>query len=115
MRIVFYMISITNIKELKELKSKIVRILTMMTMRSLAGIPPLLGFLAKWQVVTELVKQDLIIVATTLLVMTAITLYIYLRTFMSTLRTAPNYEQNPSNTQKLAAALTLVNIPVLAV
>jgi len=113
--VVFYVISVTNIKEVKELKSKMMGIITISMLRSLAGVPPLLGFLPKWQIATESVKQGLIAVATVLLVLTAITLYIYLRTFMSTLRRAPRQEQNPTVTQKINATLVLVNTPVLVV
>jgi len=115
MRVVFYTISITNIKEVKELKSKRIRIATMVMLRSLAGIPPLLGFLPKWQIATESVKQDLIVVAAILLTLTAITFYIYLRTIIANLRRTPSYEWNPSISQKILAMLTLINTPVLVV
>jgi len=102
-------------KEVKELKSKGMRVITIAMLSSLAGVPPLLGFLPKWQIATESVKQGLIVVATALLLMTAITFYIYLRTFMASLRSTPRYEKNPSISQKLIALLVLINTPILVV
>jgi len=47
MRMVFYVISAVNIKEVKELKTKGTRVVIIVLLRSLAGVPPLLGFLPK--------------------------------------------------------------------
>nr|AQZ60094.1 NADH dehydrogenase subunit 2 [Gymnodiptychus dybowskii]QNH82348.1 NADH dehydrogenase subunit 2 [Gymnodiptychus dybowskii] len=50
-----------------------------LVMLSLAGLPPLTGFLPKWMILQELTKQDLPVIATAMALTALISLYFYLR------------------------------------
>nr|ABP52128.1 NADH dehydrogenase subunit 2 [Anolis cristatellus] len=71
--------------------SPILTIITMLTFLSLGGLPPLTGFLPKWLVLEELVKQNLTPLATTMAISALLSLFFYLRlTYTTTLTLAPN-------------------------
>nr|AUZ97755.1 NADH dehydrogenase subunit 2 [Gymnodiptychus integrigymnatus]QJD14355.1 NADH dehydrogenase subunit 2 [Gymnodiptychus integrigymnatus] len=62
-----------------------------LVMLSLAGLPPLTGFMPKWMILQELSKQDLPIIATVMALAALISLYFYLRLcFTMTLTISPN-------------------------
>nr|ACL82534.1 NADH dehydrogenase subunit 2 [Heleia goodfellowi] len=50
-----------------------------LTLLSLAGLPPLTGFLPKWLIIQELTKQDMIPAATTISLLSLLGLFFYLR------------------------------------
>nr|ABP52132.1 NADH dehydrogenase subunit 2 [Anolis cristatellus]ABP87535.1 NADH dehydrogenase subunit 2 [Anolis cristatellus] len=71
--------------------SPILTIITMLTFLSLGGLPPLTGFLPKWLVLEELVKQNLTPLATAMAISALLSLFFYLRlTYTTTLTLAPN-------------------------
>lgn len=84
---------------------------------NLAGIPPLAGFLAKWMVLREVLKFNLIIIITLFLVIRRINLYIYLR-FINLIVTK-NFLKKQKIVKKTKKLLTLlistVNIYPLAI
>nr|WNH21895.1 NADH dehydrogenase subunit 2 [Synodus intermedius] len=58
---------------------------------SLAGLPPLSGFMPKWLILQELAKQHLTVLATACAMSALISLYFYLRlSYAMTLTTSPN-------------------------
>jgi NADH-quinone oxidoreductase subunit N len=70
-----------NLSDLKGLYSRnpFMGLLAVVIFMSLAGIPPLLGFWAKFWVLMALVKSDYLLVALSVLVSSLISLYFYLK------------------------------------
>nr|NP_443672.1 NADH dehydrogenase subunit 2 [Dactyloptena peterseni]BAB70392.1 NADH dehydrogenase subunit 2 [Dactyloptena peterseni] len=65
--------------------------LTPLVLLSLAGLPPLTGFMPKWLILQELTKQSLAPVATLAALSALLSLYFYLRlAYAMTLTTSPN-------------------------
>nr|AWX35989.1 NADH dehydrogenase subunit 2 [Halcyon albiventris] len=69
----------------------------MLTLLSLAGLPPLTGFLPKWLIIQELTKQEMAPAATIIAMLSLLGLFFYLRlTYYSTITLPPN----PTNHMK---------------
>nr|AKJ78369.1 NADH dehydrogenase subunit 2 [Todiramphus nigrocyaneus] len=69
----------------------------MLTLLSLAGLPPLTGFLPKWLIIQELTKQEMAPAATIIAMLSLLGLFFYLRlTYYSTITMPPN----PTNHMK---------------
>nr|BCD55870.1 NADH dehydrogenase subunit 2 [Phalacrocorax pelagicus pelagicus] len=63
----------------------------MVTLLSLAGLPPLTGFLPKWLIIQELTKQEMIPSAMTMTILSLLGLFFYLRlAYHSTITLPPN-------------------------
>nr|ACD12973.1 NADH dehydrogenase subunit 2 [Fregata aquila] len=63
----------------------------MLTLLSLAGLPPLTGFLPKWLIVQELTKQEMTTAATIMAMLSLLGLFFYLRlAYYSTITLPPN-------------------------
>nr|AAL36844.1 NADH dehydrogenase subunit 2 [Alectura lathami] len=63
----------------------------MLTLLSLAGLPPLTGFLPKWLIIQELTKQDMTPAATIITMLSLLSLFFYLRlAYHSTITLPPN-------------------------
>nr|YP_588186.1 NADH dehydrogenase subunit 2 [Synthliboramphus antiquus]BAE92876.1 NADH dehydrogenase subunit 2 [Synthliboramphus antiquus] len=63
----------------------------MLTLLSLAGLPPLTGFLPKWLIIQELTKQEMTTVATMITMLSLLGLFFYLRlAYYSTITLPPN-------------------------
>nr|APA16967.1 NADH dehydrogenase subunit 2 [Otidiphaps nobilis] len=63
----------------------------MLTLLSLAGLPPLTGFLPKWLIIQELTKQEMTVVATIMAMLSLLGLFFYLRlAYHSTITLPPN-------------------------
>nr|AIC66224.1 NADH dehydrogenase subunit 2 [Procnias nudicollis] len=63
----------------------------MLTLLSLAGLPPLTGFLPKWLIIQELTKQELTAAATTIALLSLLGLFFYLRlAYCATITLPPN-------------------------
>ncbi|YP_009025127.1 NADH dehydrogenase subunit 2 (mitochondrion) [Egretta garzetta] len=63
----------------------------MLTLLSLAGLPPLTGFLPKWLIIQELTKQELTTAATIIAMLSLLSLFFYLRlAYYSTVTLPPN-------------------------
>nr|YP_009740680.1 NADH dehydrogenase subunit 2 [Ergatettix dorsifera]QID03642.1 NADH dehydrogenase subunit 2 [Ergatettix dorsifera] len=54
-----------------------------MSFMSLGGLPPFLGFLPKWMLIQELMNNLMYTVAVTLIISSTITLYFYMKMFLS--------------------------------
>nr|YP_010960588.1 NADH dehydrogenase subunit 2 [Myrophis microchir]WNH38030.1 NADH dehydrogenase subunit 2 [Myrophis microchir] len=60
-------------------KAPMLMTINMATMLSLAGLPPLSGFMPKWLILQELTKQDLPVMATLMALTALLSLFFYLR------------------------------------
>nr|YP_009111949.1 NADH dehydrogenase subunit 2 [Butorides striata]AHN95834.1 NADH dehydrogenase subunit 2 [Butorides striata] len=92
----------------------------MLTLLSLAGLPPLSGFLPKWLIIQELTKQELTTAATIITMLSLLSLFFYLRlAYYSTVTLPPNstnhmkqwHTNKPTNTT--IAILTSLSILLL--
>nr|AFB19455.1 NADH dehydrogenase subunit 2 [Illadopsis pyrrhoptera]AFB19456.1 NADH dehydrogenase subunit 2 [Illadopsis pyrrhoptera] len=66
----------------------------LLTLLSLAGLPPLTGFLPKWLIIQELTKQDMIAAATTISLLSLLSLFFYLRLAYCATITLPPHTTN---------------------
>jgi NADH-quinone oxidoreductase subunit N len=94
-----------NIKEIKKAPSW----LPIMVSSNLAGLPPSIGFLAKWILICQLVRIKATLIVTTLLVTRTINFFIYIRMFLTNLSLRPNQSPNLIQPQ-MKAILTLTTL-----
>nr|AHY87114.1 NADH dehydrogenase subunit 2 [Liocichla phoenicea] len=66
----------------------------LLTLLSLAGLPPLTGFLPKWLIIQELTKQDMIPMAMTISILSLLSLFFYLRLAYCATITLPPHTTN---------------------
>nr|AFQ38290.1 NADH dehydrogenase subunit 2 [Sicalis citrina] len=66
----------------------------LLTLLSLAGLPPLTGFLPKWLIIQELTKQDMALAATSISLLSLLSLFFYLRLAYCTTVTLPPHTTN---------------------
>nr|ABU68980.1 NADH dehydrogenase subunit 2 [Corythornis nais]ABU68981.1 NADH dehydrogenase subunit 2 [Corythornis nais] len=86
----------------------------MLALLSLAGLPPLTGFLPKWLIIQELTKQEMTITATTIAMLSLLGLFFYLRlTYYSTITLPPN-STNHMKQWRTANKTTNFSIALLA-
>nr|YP_009111882.1 NADH dehydrogenase subunit 2 [Bubulcus ibis]AHN95726.1 NADH dehydrogenase subunit 2 [Bubulcus ibis]AIH00402.1 NADH dehydrogenase subunit 2 [Bubulcus ibis] len=94
----------------------------MLTLLSLAGLPPLTGFLPKWLIIQELTKQELTTAATIITMLSLLSLFFYLRlAYYSTITLPPNstnhmkqwHINKPTNTTiAILASLSTLLLPL---
>nr|YP_009318455.1 NADH dehydrogenase subunit 2 [Caloenas nicobarica]APA17061.1 NADH dehydrogenase subunit 2 [Caloenas nicobarica] len=94
----------------------------MLALLSLAGLPPLTGFLPKWFIIQELTKQEMTVAATMMAMLSLLGLFFYLRlTYYSTITLPPNtvnhmkqwYKDKTTNTLiATLASLTILLLPL---
>nr|BCD55961.1 NADH dehydrogenase subunit 2 [Phoebastria immutabilis] len=94
----------------------------MLALLSLAGLPPLTGFLPKWLIVQELTKQDMTTTATVIAMLSLLGLFFYLRlAYYSTITLPPNSTNHmkqwhitkPTNTPvAILASLSILLLPL---
>nr|AGO85934.1 NADH dehydrogenase subunit 2 [Prunella himalayana] len=94
----------------------------MLTLLSLAGLPPLTGFLPKWLIIQELTKQDMVPAPTTISLLSLLGLFFYLRLAYCTAMTLPPHTTNHMKqwhtskpTSVLIAILTTTSIALLPI
>nr|YP_009732563.1 NADH dehydrogenase subunit 2 [Bufotes pseudoraddei]QHS71282.1 NADH dehydrogenase subunit 2 [Bufotes pseudoraddei] len=114
-----------NTKNMYELsttwsKTPALTALSMLSLLSLSGLPPLTGFLPKWLIAQEMVKQDMVMYALVILLSTLLSLFFYLRlTYSMTMTLAPSLSSSPSlwfNPPKnMLAALMILSLLLLPV
>nr|AHD24861.1 NADH dehydrogenase subunit 2 [Foulehaio carunculatus] len=92
----------------------------LLTLLSLAGLPPLTGFLPKWLIIQELTKQDMAPTAMTISLLSLLSLFFYLRMTYCTAITLPPHTTNYMKqwhtnkpTHVLVAVLTTLSIILL--
>nr|AHY87090.1 NADH dehydrogenase subunit 2 [Leioptila annectens] len=66
----------------------------LLTLLSLAGLPPLTGFLPKWLIIQELTKQDMVAMAMTISILSLLSLFFYLRLAYCATITLPPHTTN---------------------
>nr|WAB70178.1 NADH dehydrogenase subunit 2 [Trachycephalus coriaceus] len=89
----FMYLNTKNIYELSTSWSKTPTLsaLSLLALLSLSGLPPLTGFMPKWLIAQEMIKQDLTMLALMILMSTLLSLFFYLRlTYTMSLTLAPN-------------------------
>nr|AIY69437.1 NADH dehydrogenase subunit 2 [Trochocercus cyanomelas] len=94
----------------------------LLTLLSLAGLPPLTGFLPKWLIIQELTKQDMIPAAMAISLLSLLGLFFYLRLAYCATITLPPHTTNhmkqwhinkPVNASvAILATLSLVLLPI---
>nr|QWC36963.1 NADH dehydrogenase subunit 2 [Pseudopipra pipra coracina] len=92
----------------------------MLTLLSLAGLPPLTGFLPKWLIIQELTKQELTAAATAISLLSLLGLFFYLRlAYCATITLPPNFTnymkqwQTNKPTNPLTTIFTSLSIMLL--
>nr|AYD74787.1 NADH dehydrogenase subunit 2 [Phyllastrephus terrestris] len=94
----------------------------LLTLLSLAGLPPLTGFLPKWLIIQELTKQDMALAAIMISLLSLLGLFFYLRLAYCATITLPPHTTNhmklwhtnkPINTS--IAALTIMSTMLLPI
>nr|YP_010000288.1 NADH dehydrogenase subunit 2 [Oxyruncus cristatus]QOD96148.1 NADH dehydrogenase subunit 2 [Oxyruncus cristatus] len=92
----------------------------MLMLLSLAGLPPLTGFLPKWLIIQELTKQELTPIATIITLLSLLGLFFYLRlAYCATITLPPNsvnhmkqWQMNKT-TSSFATILAMLSITLL--
>nr|AIN42755.1 NADH dehydrogenase subunit 2 [Saucerottia beryllina] len=101
-------------------KAPVLNTTLVMALLSLAGLPPLTGFLPKWLIIQELSKQEMAASATIIAVLSLLGLFFYLRlAYYSTITLPPSptnhmkqwYTNKPTNT--MIAALSSMSTLLL--
>nr|QHR76846.1 NADH dehydrogenase subunit 2 [Amphispiza quinquestriata]QHR76847.1 NADH dehydrogenase subunit 2 [Amphispiza quinquestriata] len=94
----------------------------LLTLLSLAGLPPLTGFLPKWLIIQELTKQDMATTATLISLLSLLSLFFYLRLAYCTTITLPPHTMNHMKqwrtnkpTSMSIAVLTTMSIMLLPI
>nr|ABC97334.1 NADH dehydrogenase subunit 2 [Laniocera hypopyrra] len=93
---IFLTLNLTNTFKLSTVmtawsKAPSLAAMLMLTLLSLAGLPPMTGFLPKWLIIQELTKQNLTPAATTIALLSLLGLFFYLRlAYCSTITLPPN-------------------------
>nr|AFH55703.1 NADH dehydrogenase subunit 2 [Euphonia rufiventris] len=94
----------------------------LLTLLSLAGLPPLTGFLPKWLIIQELTKQEMALTATLISMLSLLSLFFYLRLAYCTTITLPPHTTNHMKqwrtnkpTSILIAILTTMSIILLPI
>nr|BCD55831.1 NADH dehydrogenase subunit 2 [Larvivora akahige akahige] len=94
----------------------------MLTLLSLAGLPPLTGFLPKWLIIQELTKQEMAPAATIIAMLSLLSLFFYLRlAYCATITLPPHttnhmkqwHTKNP--TSMLVSILVAMSITLLPI
>nr|AAM70622.1 NADH dehydrogenase subunit 2 [Nectarinia senegalensis]ANS70852.1 NADH dehydrogenase subunit 2 [Cinnyris coccinigastrus] len=94
----------------------------LLTLLSLAGLPPLTGFLPKWLIIQELTKQSMAPAATAIALLSLLSLFFYLRLAYCTTITLPPHTTNHMKqwrtnkpTSPLIAVLTTLSVTLLPI
>nr|AEB39239.1 NADH dehydrogenase subunit 2 [Adenomera andreae] len=114
----FISLNTKNIYELSTTWTKMPALttLTLLILLSLSGLPPLTGFMPKWLIAQEMIKQDLTIFAFLILLSTLLSLFFYLRlTYSMSLTLAPNSSNTPSTWyfNKYSHIATMISLSLL--
>nr|ABR28208.1 NADH dehydrogenase subunit 2 [Lamprotornis purpureiceps]ABR28219.1 NADH dehydrogenase subunit 2 [Lamprotornis purpureiceps] len=94
----------------------------MLTLLSLAGLPPLTGFLPKWLIIQELVNQEMASTATIIALLSLLSLFFYLRlAYCATITLPPHttnhmkqwYVDKPTNVSvAILATMSIALLPI---
>nr|AAV32545.1 NADH dehydrogenase subunit 2 [Harpactes diardii]ADT71437.1 NADH dehydrogenase subunit 2 [Harpactes diardii] len=124
---VFLSFNTTNTMKLSTLmtswtKVPMLNAILLLTLLSLAGLPPMTGFMPKWFIIQELTKQDMTPSATLIAMLSLLSLFFYLRmTYYSAITLPPNsinymkqwYTNKSASTNiAITATLSLTLLPL---
>nr|ABV71822.1 NADH dehydrogenase subunit 2 [Camptostoma obsoletum] len=122
---IFFALDSTNTLKLSTLmtawsKTPTLTAVLMLTLLSLAGLPPLTGFLPKWLIIQELTKQGVTATATIISLLSLLGLFFYLRlAYCATITIPPNsinhmkQWQTNKTINTLTSSLTTLSIMLL--
>nr|WIF20297.1 NADH dehydrogenase subunit 2 [Troglodytes beani] len=103
-------------------KTPALNAMLMLTLLSLAGLPPLTGFLPKWLIIQELTKQEMAPAATIISLLSLLGLFFYLRLAYCATITLPPHTTNHMKqwhinkpTNPMVAVLTTMSLTLLPV
>nr|AGY56111.1 NADH dehydrogenase subunit 2 [Polioptila paraensis]AWF70192.1 NADH dehydrogenase subunit 2 [Polioptila guianensis] len=103
-------------------KAPMMSAMLMLTLLSLAGLPPLTGFLPKWLIIQELTKQEMASTATIISLLSLLSLFFYLRLAYCTTITLPPHNTNSikqwqinKTTNSSVAILTTISLMLLPI
>nr|WIF20217.1 NADH dehydrogenase subunit 2 [Troglodytes musculus] len=103
-------------------KTPALNAMLMLTLLSLAGLPPLTGFLPKWLIIQELTKQEMAPTATIISLLSLLGLFFYLRLAYCATITLPPHTTNHMKqwhinkpTSPMVAILTTMSLMLLPV
>nr|AER41257.1 NADH dehydrogenase subunit II [Chlorophonia musica] len=117
-------IKVKNLSTLMTAWTKIpsLNAMLLLTLLSLAGLPPLTGFLPKWLIIQELTKQEMALTATLMSLLSLLSLFFYLRLAYCTTITLPPHTTNHMKqwrtnkpTSILIAILTTMSVILLPI
>nr|ABL11150.1 NADH dehydrogenase subunit 2 [Elaphe climacophora] len=92
----FLMINITTSTTIKDIgtmwtNSPYIMMILSMTILSLGGLPPLSGFMPKWLILNNMMSLNMTVEATTMAMMSLLSLYVYMRlTYLSSMTLPPH-------------------------
>nr|WNV65794.1 NADH dehydrogenase subunit 2 [Boulenophrys boettgeri] len=96
------------------IKNPFLASLTPLSLLSLGGLPPLSGFMPKWFILTELTKQNTIIIATVMALSSLLSLYFYLRlSYSLALTISPNFLNSSSLWRMKTNLTTLIPLTLI--
>nr|YP_009104605.1 NADH dehydrogenase subunit 2 [Narcine entemedor]AIT70276.1 NADH dehydrogenase subunit 2 [Narcine entemedor] len=82
------------------MKTQLITPIFLTSLLSLGGLPPLSGFMPKWLIIEELIKQNMMLTITIMTLATLLSLFFYLRLcYMITLTISPNLTLSTSTWQ----------------
>nr|NP_659212.1 NADH dehydrogenase subunit 2 [Ranodon sibiricus]AAX97572.1 NADH dehydrogenase subunit 2 [Ranodon sibiricus]CAD12073.1 NADH dehydrogenase subunit 2 [Ranodon sibiricus] len=80
-----------NKLSLSWIKTPILTSMMMITLMSMSGLPPTSGFIPKWLILQEIIKQDLVTMASLMAISALLSLFFYLRlSYAVSLTSSPN-------------------------
>nr|AAL68681.1 NADH dehydrogenase subunit 2 [Sclerophrys xeros] len=93
---------------------------SLLSLLSLSGLPPLTGFMPKWLIAQEMIKQDMVMFALIILLSTLLSLFFYLRlTYSMSLTLAPSLSSSsmswfnpPKNMLATPMIFSLLLLPI---
>nr|QYU59354.1 NADH dehydrogenase subunit 2 [Cisticola anderseni] len=95
-------------------KTPALNAMLLLTMLSLAGLPPLTGFIPKWLIIQELTKQDMIPTAMTISLLSLLSLFFYLRlAYCATITLPPHTTNHIKQWHTNKPTSTLISILVI--
>nr|ACF75242.1 NADH dehydrogenase subunit 2 [Buthraupis aureodorsalis]AJG04080.1 NADH dehydrogenase subunit 2 [Buthraupis aureodorsalis]AJG04081.1 NADH dehydrogenase subunit 2 [Buthraupis aureodorsalis] len=124
---VFLTLNTTKVLKLSTLmttwtKAPSLNAMLLLTLLSLAGLPPLTGFLPKWLIIQELTKQDMTPAAMLISLLSLLSLFFYLRLAYCTTITLPPHTTNHMKqwrtikpTSTMIAILTTMSVMLLPI
>nr|YP_626700.1 NADH dehydrogenase subunit 2 [Paradactylodon mustersi]AAX97568.1 NADH dehydrogenase subunit 2 [Paradactylodon mustersi]AAX97662.1 NADH dehydrogenase subunit 2 [Paradactylodon mustersi]ABC56113.1 NADH dehydrogenase subunit 2 [Paradactylodon mustersi] len=111
-----------NKMSLSWIKNPILTSMMMITLMSMGGLPPTSGFIPKWLIIQEIIKQDLVMMALLMAISALLSLFFYLRlSYAISLTSPPNtsnsklywqFKNSTLNPMPLMIILSILLLPI---